>query len=450
MRKKKAALITLMLIGWGLTTGTILAQNPDPYIPDSSSPKIIPGMTLIWNDEFNRNGKPDPASWGYETGFVRNEELQWYSPDNAYCTNGVLVLEGRKEKFKNPNYTEGSKDWKLNREYADYTSASINTRGLRQWQFGRFEIRAKINITQGEWIDIWTMGVNQSWPGSGEIDIAEFHGAEIRANVIWAGKMFNGTAMHSVNKLVSDLISADPDWSRKFHTWRMDWDSTAIKLFLDDTLLQTTMLDRTINPDGTNGFLQPHYILLSNALGVYGGDPSKSEFPIRFEIDYVRVYQPSGDKNALSQQPPSLSVPRDREIVTATPPAASGTTSAPAPATVLITTIPADANSSLSGKWRVHVNIAGNESDADCTFIQQVSDLSGSCTDTLRPVTILGKVNGNAITWSLESEYNGSPLTTKYNGMLDSTKIIGTASVEQFGVSGDFTATREKTTPGMK
>jgi beta-glucanase (GH16 family) len=450
MRGRKAALFALLSFALVLTPGSIFAQNSDPYAPDFSSPKVIPGMSLVWNDEFNTNGKPDPASWGYETGFVRNEELQWYSPDNAYCLNGVLVLEGRKEKFKNPDYVEGSKDWKLNRGYADYTSASINTRGLRQWQFGRFEIRAKINVTPGEWIDIWTMGVNRSWPESGEIDIAEFHGAEIRANVIWAGKMFNGTAMHSVNKLVSDLISADPDWSNKFHTWRMDWDSTAIKLFLDDTLLQTTMLDKTINPDGTNGFLQPHYILLSNALGVYGGDPSKSEFPIRFEIDYVRVYQPSVDKNALSQQPPSLGVPKDSEIVAARAPVASGATAAPAVATVPTTAIPADANSSLSGKWRVHVNIAGNESDADCTFIQQDNNLSGSCTDTLRPAKIHGKVNGNAITWSLESEYNGSPLTTKYNGMLDSAKIIGTASVEQFGVSGDFAATREKVTPGVK
>src|SRR5208337_1064155 len=48
---------------------------------------------LVWSDEFNTNGPPDPANWNYERGFVRNEERQWYQPENAVCTNGLLVIE---------------------------------------------------------------------------------------------------------------------------------------------------------------------------------------------------------------------------------------------------------------------------------------------------------------------------------------------------------------------
>ena len=60
---------------------------------------------LVWCDEFNTNGPPDPANWNYERGFVRNHELQWYQPENAFCTNGLLVIEARREHKPNPDFS---------------------------------------------------------------------------------------------------------------------------------------------------------------------------------------------------------------------------------------------------------------------------------------------------------------------------------------------------------
>jgi hypothetical protein len=71
----------------------------------------------------------------------------------------------------------------------------------------------------------------------------------------------------------------------------MDWTKDSLSLFLDDQLLNSTPINTTVNPDGFNPFLQPHYILLNLAIGAAGGDPSKSAFPIKYEVDYVRVYQ---------------------------------------------------------------------------------------------------------------------------------------------------------------
>ncbi len=42
-----------------------------------------PGWELAFHDEFAVPGRPDQKLWTYEQGFVRNEELQWYQPDNA-------------------------------------------------------------------------------------------------------------------------------------------------------------------------------------------------------------------------------------------------------------------------------------------------------------------------------------------------------------------------------
>jgi len=113
----------------------------------------------------------------------------------------------------------------------------------------------------------------------------------ILANVAW------GTDKQYVAKWDTERIPyahflvKDPEWTKKFHIWRMDWTKESIKLYLDDELLNTTLLSETVNPDGFNPFTQPHYLLLNLALGGNGGNPDRSRFPIKYEVDYVRVYQ---------------------------------------------------------------------------------------------------------------------------------------------------------------
>jgi beta-glucanase (GH16 family) len=289
MRKLLSFLIILSF------SANLVAQKPDPYKADFRKPVRIKGMKLVWNDEFNINGKPDPAFWIYENGFVRNQELQWYQPENANCINGLLVIEGRKEKVSNPNFVPGSTDWDRVREFAGYTSACIETRGLKQWQFGRFEIRARIDTSCGSWPAFWTLGTSQPWPLCGEIDIMEFYRREgvpiVLANFAWGTEKRNVGKWDDLKKPLSDFTSSDLNWTKKFHVWRMDWDKDSIKLYLDNLLLNDMAVSECVNPDGFNPFLKPHYLLLNLAIGANGGDPSKSRFPIKYEVDWIRVYQ---------------------------------------------------------------------------------------------------------------------------------------------------------------
>ncbi|MDB5247974.1 MAG: glycoside hydrolase family 16 protein [Segetibacter sp.] len=283
------------IIFFVLASKAVIAQKTDFYKPDFGAPKAIPGYTLAWNDEFNTNGKPDETSWKYEKGFVRNQELQWYQQDNANCINGVLLIEGRREKIKNPAYNAGSLNWKLNREYSRFTSASIQTKGLKQWKYGRFEIRARIDTSLGSWPAIWTLGINGSWPSNGEIDIMEFYRVKdeptILANVAWGTSRPYVARWHTETRPLLNFIRDDPDWVKKFHTWRMDWSKESINLYLDNQLLNTTVLDTTLNADNSNPFLQPHFLLLNLAIGGNGGEPRETGSPITYEVDYVRVYQ---------------------------------------------------------------------------------------------------------------------------------------------------------------
>jgi len=101
-------------------------------------------------------------------------------------------------------------------------------------------------------------------------------------------------------------------------------------------------------------------------------------------------------------------------------------------------------SSTVAGKWKIHSSIAGNESDSACTFTQVSNDVSGSCTRGDGTVKITGKVDGKKVTWSYDIDYNGSTLTMKYDGTLDSGKITGDVTVVQYGAGGDFTAILEK------
>lgn len=250
------------------------------------------GYKLVWADEFNKNGPVDTTNWKFENGFLRNHELQWYQNQNARCLNGLLIIEGQKVHQPNPAYIATSSNWKTNRKFIQYTSSSINTSGKHAWKYGRFVMRGKININDGLWPAWWTLGVAGKWPSNGEIDIMEYYRKKLLANIAC------GTSVPITPKWFSKSISIDSlggkQWATKFHIWRMDWDQNSIALYVDDVEINKVALSELLNKDGTNinPFDQPHFMLLNLAIGGdNGGNPAKTTFPKRFEIDYVRVYQ---------------------------------------------------------------------------------------------------------------------------------------------------------------
>src|SRR5271166_5957283 len=100
-----------------------------------ATPCLAGEWQLVWSDEFDKPGLPDAAKWDYETGFIRNNEAQYYTrarKENARVENGMLVIEARKEAFKNPDFDPDAKEGDRrhrDRELAQYTSASLTTRG---------------------------------------------------------------------------------------------------------------------------------------------------------------------------------------------------------------------------------------------------------------------------------------------------------------------------------
>lgn len=266
-----------------------------PFVLNAKS-----SYTLVWSDEFNTDGKPDTLNWNYEQGFVRNNELQWYQSENAFCEDGRLKIFANHVNLSNPLYLADLKDWRHARKTIGYTSSSITTRGKHQFIYGRFEVRARIPIDQGAWPAIWLLGINKEWPSNGEVDMMEFYRKKgvpsILANACWGANQRYSPKWDSKFKPLDYFLQKDKEWESKFHVWRMDWTPDYICLYLDDELMNKIDLSKTVNPDGFNPFHQPQYLLLNLAIGGNGGDPAISKFPLIYEVDYVRVYQMKNKK----------------------------------------------------------------------------------------------------------------------------------------------------------
>lgn len=247
---------------------------------------------LVWSDEFSKNGVPNEKNWNYETGFVRNQEYQWYQKENAYCKDGFLIIEARKENRANPNFiSKNHHDWKKQRDSIKVTSSCLITQGKHSWQYGRFEMRAKIPVKNGMWPAFWTLGIEGNWPANGEIDIMEYYTGKILANAAWKSNQPN-VAWDSQTVKLSDF--KDTSWADKFHIWRMDWDADWIRLYVDDQLLnEISVKDANQNEDKKIlPFQQPHYLLVNLAVGgINGGELTSDSFPSKYIIDYIRVYQ---------------------------------------------------------------------------------------------------------------------------------------------------------------
>ncbi|MBN2529376.1 MAG: NPCBM/NEW2 domain-containing protein [Deltaproteobacteria bacterium] len=244
-------------------------------IPGRDDAISVPdGYQLAWSDEFNEDGRPDNANWGFEKGYVRNEEWQYYQEDNAWNQSGFLIIQGRREPAP-----EG-----------DYTSSSLRTMSKQTFKYGIIEMRARLVAEEGLWPAFWTLGEKEEWPSNGEVDIMEYYNGGIHANVAcgtnerWVAK-WDG-AFKAISALGVD------DWDAKFHIWRMEWDDEQIRLLLDGDELNQTWIDDMRNPDGFAPFRQPHYILVNLAIGgTAGGDASSAYFPTHYVVDYVRVFQ---------------------------------------------------------------------------------------------------------------------------------------------------------------
>ena len=235
---------------------------------------------LVWADEFDTDGPPDPALWDYDTGGDGwgNHELEYYTPgDNACVRDGVLVIELRKE-------TKGGNG---------YTSSRLVSRGKGDWLYCKAEVRASLPVGVGTWPAVWMLPTDWQygpWPRSGEIDIMEHVGydPDVIVQSVHTSRNHGGGAM-SARKQV-------PGACGEFHVYGMEWLPDRIIFSVDG---ETTFIyqpddSAVLRPEEVWPFDRRMHLLINLAFGGdWGGVMGIDEgcLPARLTVDYVRIYQ---------------------------------------------------------------------------------------------------------------------------------------------------------------
>lgn len=254
-----------------------------------------PYTKLVWSDEFDRPGRPDPAKWRAETGFIRNEEEQYYTdrPENLRVEDGCLVIEARREIHPNARHRAEATDWRESRALASVTSASLVSAAPHRWNRGRIEVRAKIPQALGTWPAIWMIGhadPHEPWPDCGEIDIMEAvgHSPDHVFSTIHTGR-YNHRCKTEKQKAL-----ALPGLADDFHVYRLDWSPSVLQFFVDDRPLFE--YEKESDDPAVWPYDRPHDLRLNLAIGgSWGGQKGidTGAFPHRMLVDYVRIFCPT-------------------------------------------------------------------------------------------------------------------------------------------------------------
>lgn len=232
------------------------------------------GYTLAFAEEFDVDGAPDAALWGFDLGpWPYNEELECYTEENASVRGGVLAIEARAEA----------------REGRAYTSARLTTAGKQDFLYGYLEIRAKVPTGRGTWSALWLLPSDTRYGGhlqSGEIDILEHVGYQ-------PDRVYATLHTERNNSVLDNAIVGEQKLdSAEFHVYALLWKEDALHILVDgETSLVYT------RPAGAESdawpFDLPFHLVLNVAVGgSWGGTKGvdDSAFPQSMLVDYVRYY----------------------------------------------------------------------------------------------------------------------------------------------------------------
>ena len=237
---------------------------------------------LVWSDEFEEDGAPDPKVWAYDIGNWGwgNREPHYYTEnrlENARCENGRLIIEARKD-----------------REDGGWTSARLTTRGRMSLLYGKIEFSAKISGRDGCWAAIWLLGDayrdEVSWPYCGELDILENYGREIDDETGDGLTHFSCHTRAYYFKQGNHIASKKhvQQMAGKFHTYALEWTPESLQIFFNGEHVFT--YDKNENAL-EYPFNDPQNLIMNLAMG--GGRARKIDPSLtaeRLEVEYIRVY----------------------------------------------------------------------------------------------------------------------------------------------------------------
>jgi beta-glucanase (GH16 family) len=251
---------------------------------------------MVWHDEFNGASLSEPKWRVSDKVLGHPSELEGYMRGNVRVAGGKLFLTAKREA--------ATVDWFGTSHRVDYTSGKIASRYSYAQRFGRFAVKAKLPRGQGLWPAIWLLPPSDSmcWPKTGEIDIMENLGNDVKA---WYATYHSSAKCHydagyddsKDHGMSPKSWVGSPDLSRAFHEYAVVWSKASIKWYFDNKLVKTVR-EGSVDPrNGVKLHLPPQGMgfVLNLAVGgpsSWPGAPnSNTKFPSTYVVEYARIFK---------------------------------------------------------------------------------------------------------------------------------------------------------------
>lgn len=281
---------------------------------------------LVWSDEFEGE-QVDNNKWNVKQNCHidarDSNNCHQGASNNVSVNNGILTMKAPKKAFEINEQAALNTNEKQHQQQA-FATARLSTKGKGDWQYGRFEIRAKLPAGQGLWPSVLmkpTDNIYGNLSASGGIDIVEAvnlrtqtdqknikkHIPETRVyGTVHYGKSWPNTRATSE----SYSFPVDQDAVSQFHTYSIEWNSHGMQWYIDDKLFASKTPEtwsltwqRDIasklelqHPEAAP-FNQAFHLILNLAIGGKWAEGANEmgvkapASPAKMEIDYVRVYE---------------------------------------------------------------------------------------------------------------------------------------------------------------
>lgn len=233
---------------------------------------------LIWEDNFEKNDFLDLKKWNV----IERNTADWgnYMSDYKDCIwikDGKLILRGIVNEDRSI-------------DTVPYLTGGVNTKGKFAYQYGKVEIKAKLENAKGAWPAMWMLADQPKYgkyPRNGEIDLMEHLNFEdkiyqtVHSYYTLELKQKKNPVYYKTTKVNTE----------NYNIYGMEWYSDKLVFTLNGK--ESFIYPRLENVDATQWpFNQPFYIMIDMQLGGnWVGEIEPKNLPVQMIIDWVKVYK---------------------------------------------------------------------------------------------------------------------------------------------------------------
>ncbi len=272
---KKSTILLLIALG-------LFSCKKDPskleIKKDIVENKINKEWRLIWEDNFTKDNYLDETKWNV----IERNRADWgnYMSDHPECIwvkDGMLYLRGIVNEDRSV-------------DTVPYLTGGVNTKSKFAYQYGKVEIRAKLESAKGAWPAMWMLADQPKYgkyPKNGEIDLMEHLNFEDQIYQT----VHSYYTLELKEKTNPPHYKTTPVKAEEFNIYGMEWfpDKLVFTLNGDETFVYPKLegVDKSQWP-----FDQSFYVMMDQQLGgSWVGKVDPKDLPVQMIIDWVKVYK---------------------------------------------------------------------------------------------------------------------------------------------------------------